>query len=115
MGALYVINAPSIFPALWNAVKGWIDPVTARKIHILGDDYKETLLSIIDENVLPEEYGGKCKCASGCVPHISQAEFDKELNKVTVSKDCFEQIKIKAGDTFKLTKDVKKYSILFFN
>ena len=95
MGCLCVINAPSVFPMIWKVVKGWLDPVTANKIYILGDDYKETLLSIIDAEHLPQEYGGTCKCPGGCCSIASTEALEKELNKnLTVPHEGF---KVKAG------------------
>ena len=60
LGDLFVINAPWVFPVLWNIVKGWIDPVTRSKIHVLKGDPRETLLAHIDASQLPAEYGGTC-------------------------------------------------------
>jgi hypothetical protein len=31
LGALYVVNAPWIFPVIWAIVKGWIDPVSGEQ------------------------------------------------------------------------------------
>ena len=39
-------------------VRGWLDPVTAQKIQILGSNYQETLLAEIAPEQLPVEYGG---------------------------------------------------------
>jgi hypothetical protein len=66
LGHLYVINAPWGFAAVWGAVKGWLDPVTVSKIHILGSGYKKELLEQVPAENLPEEFGGSCKCAGGC-------------------------------------------------
>ncbi|ELR15902.1 CRAL/TRIO domain containing protein [Acanthamoeba castellanii str. Neff] len=38
------------------------------KVKIMGGDYKDALLEVIDEENLPEEYGGKSTCEGGCVP-----------------------------------------------
>ena len=54
----FIINAPFIFSALWRFVRGWIDPVTASKVVILGKDYASALLEEIDPAQLPVEYGG---------------------------------------------------------
>lgn len=54
----FIINAPFIFSAIWRVVRGWLDPVTAQKIQILGSNYQETLLAEIAPEQLPVEYGG---------------------------------------------------------
>lgn len=67
LGKLYVINAPWGFSAVWNAVKGWIDPVTAKKISILGSGYQKELLAQVPAESLPKVFGGSCECEGGCM------------------------------------------------
>ncbi|KAK6218878.1 Sec14 cytosolic factor [Colletotrichum tabaci] len=66
LGKLYIINAPWGFSTVWSFVKGWLDPVTVNKIHILGGGYQKELLAQIPADNLPVEFGGKCVCAEGC-------------------------------------------------
>lgn len=66
LGKLYMINAPWGFSTVWGVVKGWLDPVTVKKIHILGSNYKSELLKQIDPENLPKEFGGVCECEGGC-------------------------------------------------
>ncbi|KAI9901288.1 hypothetical protein N3K66_003105 [Trichothecium roseum] len=66
LGKLYLINAPWGFSTVWSVVKGWLDPVTVSKIHILGSGYKTDLLKQIPAENLPEAFGGSCKCEGGC-------------------------------------------------
>jgi hypothetical protein len=66
MGKFYIINAPWGFSAVWNLVKGWLDPVTVAKIDILGSGYKDKLLAQIPAENLPKEFGGTCACTGGC-------------------------------------------------
>jgi len=84
MGKMILIRAPTIFWALWKIVVPLLDSVTQDKILILGDDFQDTLLDIIDSDQLPPEYGGTCDCPNGCI-HI---HLHKEVN-------------IKAGDSYK--------------
>lgn len=71
LGKLYIINAPWGFSTVWSVVKGWLDPVTVKKINILGGSYQKELLKQIPAENLPEAYGGSCACEGGC--HKSNA------------------------------------------
>ncbi|KAI9044478.1 SEC14 family lipid-binding protein [Aspergillus affinis] len=66
LGKFYLINAPWGFSGAFNVVKGFLDPVTVDKIHILGSDYKKKLLEQVPAENLPVEFGGSCQCAGGC-------------------------------------------------
>ncbi|EEQ31919.1 Sec14 cytosolic factor [Microsporum canis CBS 113480] len=67
LGKLYLINAPWGFSTVWNVVKGWLDPVTVGKIHILSSGYKTELLKQVPAENLPREFGGNCECEGGCM------------------------------------------------
>lgn len=67
LGKLYLINAPWGFSTVWSVVKGWLDPVTVGKIHILGSGYKAELLKQVPAENLPKEFGGSCECEGGCM------------------------------------------------
>jgi hypothetical protein len=49
-----------MFPFVWRMVRPWLDPVVARKIHILGsyDEWQPCLVSQIGVPNLPACYGG---------------------------------------------------------
>jgi hypothetical protein len=66
LGKLYLINAPWGFSGAFSMIKGFLDPVTVDKIHILGTNYKEELLSQVPAENLPIIFGGKCDCSGGC-------------------------------------------------
>jgi len=66
LGKLYIINAPWGFSTVFSVVKGFLDPVTVEKIHVLGTDYKKAVLSQVPAENLPVEYGGTCSCEGGC-------------------------------------------------
>ena len=44
LGTAFVINASGIFRAAWELIKKFLDPRTAAKVIVKGDDYKEELL-----------------------------------------------------------------------
>ncbi|KUJ10669.1 uncharacterized protein LY89DRAFT_689321 [Mollisia scopiformis] len=66
LGRLYLINAPWGFSGVFNVVKGWLDPVTVEKIHVLGSGYQKELLSQVPAENLPKMFGGSCECDGGC-------------------------------------------------
>jgi hypothetical protein len=66
LGRLYLINAPWGFSTVFGIVKGWLDPVTVEKIHVLGSGYQKELLSQIPAENLPKMFGGTCDCPGGC-------------------------------------------------
>lgn len=51
------INAPKLVTVLYKMVSPWVDPRTLQKVRIMGSDYQEELLKLIDPDQLPEEYG----------------------------------------------------------
>lgn len=66
LGKLYLINAPWGFSSVFSVVKGFLDPVTVQKIHVLGSHYQAELLSQVPKENLPKEFGGSCSCPGGC-------------------------------------------------
>jgi CRAL/TRIO domain len=66
LGKLYLINAPWGFSSVFSVVKGFLDPVTVDKIHVLGFNYKMELLEQVPAENLPVEFGGTCECEGGC-------------------------------------------------
>lgn len=66
LGKMYLINAPWGFSTVFSVVKGWLDPVTVEKIHVLGGGYKSELLKQVPEENLPVALGGTCNCPGGC-------------------------------------------------
>ena len=66
LGRLYLINAPWGFSTVFSVVKGWLDPITVEKIHVLGAGYQKELLSQVPAENLPVIFGGSCECNGGC-------------------------------------------------
>ena len=66
LGRLYLINAPWGFSGVFNIIKGWLDPVTVEKIHVLGSGYQKELLAQVPAENLPKIFGGSCDCPGGC-------------------------------------------------
>ena len=68
MGQLAIVNAPQSFTVIWNVIKRWLSKETIEKVDILGSDYQEVLLRLVDADSLPRSLGGNCTCddAGGC-------------------------------------------------
>ena len=66
LGKLYLVNAPWGFSSVFNFVKGFLDPVTVQKIHVLGSGYRTELLGQVPAENLPKLLGGTCECQGGC-------------------------------------------------
>ena len=66
LGKMYLINCPWGFSTVWSVVKGWLDPVTVNKIHVLGSGWQGEVLKQIPAENLPKRFGGTCECPGGC-------------------------------------------------
>ena len=66
LGKLYLINAPWGFSSAFSVIKGFLDPVTVGKIHVLGSGYEKELSAQVPRENLPKAFGGTCECPGGC-------------------------------------------------
>ena len=67
LGKFYIINAPWGFSSVFSVVKGFLDPVTVQKFHVLGAGYQSELLAQIPKENLPTQFGGTCSCEGSCM------------------------------------------------
>jgi hypothetical protein len=58
LGPVFVINAPRVFQALWNAAKEIMSERTVSKVQVLGPDYITHLNRFLDVSILPQILGG---------------------------------------------------------
>src|SRR2546421_5116291 len=56
LGTVLVYKAPWIFNAIWNIIRGWLDPVVAGKVHFVKN--VEELEKFVPKNQIPAELGG---------------------------------------------------------
>ncbi|KAL8230462.1 hypothetical protein R6Q57_000240 [Mikania cordata] len=62
LGKMFILHVPYVFMAAWKMVYPFIDEKTKEKIvFVENKQLKSTLLKDIDENQLPEIYGGNLK------------------------------------------------------
>lgn len=88
MKNILVINAPRIFPIAYALVKPFLNEVTRNKVKILGVDWKTELLEYIDEDNLPEYYGGTCKDPDGDPLCRSKICYGGDVPESYYCKDC---------------------------
>lgn len=84
---MFIVNAGHGFKLLWNTIKGWLDPKTTAKIHVLGNKFQSRLLEAIDASQLPEFLGGSCTCPGegGCIRSNRGPWNDPEIMKLACS------------------------------
>ncbi|CAO2202370.1 unnamed protein product [Urochloa humidicola] len=94
---MFVVNAGSGFKWIWNSVKGFLDPKTSSKIHVLGSNYQSRLLEVIDSSELPEFLGGSCTCSDkgGCLGSNKGPWNDPYILKLihNLESGCVREIK----------------------
>lgn len=56
LGTVLVYKAPWIFNAIWNIIRGWLDPVVAGKVHFARNI--EELEKFVPRSQIPAELGG---------------------------------------------------------
>ncbi|KAB2636560.1 phosphatidylinositol/phosphatidylcholine transfer protein SFH9-like [Pyrus ussuriensis x Pyrus communis] len=97
---MFVVNAGNGFKLLWNTAKGFLDPRTTGKIHVLGNRYQNKLLEIIDSSQLPDFLGGTCSCPNegGCLRSGKGPWNDPEIMKLVHVGETMHLRKIKVSD-----------------
>jgi hypothetical protein len=66
LGKMLIINAPSIFSAIWAIVSPFLDSRTRDKITIVGTDYYDHLVQLLGSSErVPVEYGGRLAVEGG--------------------------------------------------
>jgi len=59
LGKTLIINAPTVFRAIWGIVKPMLDPRTQAKIEVCPSDYLPVLQKWIDTDSIPAYLGGR--------------------------------------------------------
>lgn len=90
---IYLVNAPWYFAAIYSLISPFLDPVTAKKVQILGTDFLPTLRQQIDDSVIPIELGGSCDKMTWNWPYceesgVSPQQLRAYLESKVVSSKC---------------------------
>jgi hypothetical protein len=58
LGSAFIVNVSWVVKTMWVTAKPLLNQRTIEKIHFLETKEMKKLLEVVDENVLPAEYGG---------------------------------------------------------
>jgi hypothetical protein len=70
---IYLVNAPWYFAAIYSMISPFLDPVTAKKVQIIGTDFLPTLREQIDDSMIPKEMGGSCESIQWNWPYAEES------------------------------------------
>lgn len=84
---MFIVNAGGGFKLVWNTVKGFLDPRTTSKIHVLGSKFHNRLMEVIDLRQLPDFVGGNCSCPGGCLRYQKGPWNDPEIMKLVHAQE----------------------------
>ncbi|KAL8562081.1 hypothetical protein ACOMHN_031852 [Nucella lapillus] len=109
----FVVNAPKIFPIAYNLIKPILSEETARKVHIIGSHYKQTLLKYIDQDQLPKHWGGILSDPDGNPYCTSQVCMGGDVPEEYYSQDLsdltgFTEASIGRGSSLQVDVTVNK-------
>ncbi|XP_014498050.1 phosphatidylinositol/phosphatidylcholine transfer protein SFH9 isoform X1 [Vigna radiata var. radiata] len=111
LNQMFVVNAGSGFKLLWNTAKGFLDPRTTAKIHVLGNKFQNRLLEIIDSSQLPDFLGGSCSCPNdgGCIRSNKGPWNDPNIWKILHCREAMKLTKF-GSSSVSNEVDVKSYT-----
>ncbi|MCJ1476849.1 hypothetical protein MMC13_005518 [Lambiella insularis] len=70
---MFIVGAPSFFPAVWRYINKWFEPALTSKISVLSrSDMKTALTMHIDVEDLPVFYGGNQVWEYGMYPDLDE-------------------------------------------
>ncbi|XP_059431985.1 phosphatidylinositol/phosphatidylcholine transfer protein SFH9 isoform X2 [Corylus avellana] len=112
---MFIVNAGSGFKLLWNTAKGFLDPRTTAKIHVLGNKFQNKLLEAIDPSQLPDFLGGTCSCPNegGCLRSDKGPWNNPEIMKLVHVGDAMYLRRIKStsnSDDLEVKSSVSKFA-----
>nr|CCA25232.1 conserved hypothetical protein [Albugo laibachii Nc14] len=90
-----IINPPSWFSFIWKLVSPLVDPKTRERVQVLRGqkDITRGLLECIDEENLPQEYGGTCQCEGRCLNGSpEEKDFQEYMTKVNAGEECLDAL-----------------------
>lgn len=110
----FVINAPRLFPVLYNLIRPILSEDTVKKIRIYGANYKSELLKCIDADQLPVHWGGTQTDPDGDPKCRSKIVLGGEVPKEYYLKIAPEEMEnfttenVKRGSSLQIDVEAKK-------
>mmetsp|Transcript_20398 Transcript_20398/g.24710 ORF Transcript_20398/g.24710 Transcript_20398/m.24710 type:complete len:390 (-) Transcript_20398:224-1393(-) len=91
MGAMFIINAPTVFSMAWSVIQGFLDPRTVSKIRVCRgeSEWKPKLLEEIGCDNMPAELGGNgppCLPSNPAFKEVTLASSGQEKSTFKVKK-----------------------------
>ena len=116
MGQLAIVNAPMSFTFMWSIIKPWLSKETADKVDILGSNYQEVLLRLVDKENLPASLGGACECKGGCEyssagPWKENFDEREERRKREASQATKQVLAVNGGPSIEQAQETKQVPI----
>lgn len=93
LGTVLVYKAPWIFNAIWNIIRGWLDPVVAGKVHFARN--VDELEKFVPRSQIPAELGGDEKWEYSYVEPIAgeNAKMAEEEPREALQSERIEMVK----------------------
>ncbi|KAK4440469.1 Phosphatidylinositol/phosphatidylcholine transfer protein SFH9 [Sesamum alatum] len=106
---MFIVNAGTGFKCIWSGIKGFLDPTTAAKIHVLGSKFQNKLLEVVDASQLPDFLGGSCSCPTqgGCLRSDKGPWKDPQLMKLVHMLRDGESLHPRKITSFRANDDVE--------
>jgi hypothetical protein len=111
---LHAFSAHRAFPVIWSIVKGWIDPITRAKIHVIKGDPSSFLSKYISPEHLPKEYGGTCNTCPNSPDCCKQYPLEAALALLPLRESDLQltDVTVKAGKSVAVKHDLKPNEVV---
>ncbi|KAF1897767.1 hypothetical protein Lal_00032527 [Lupinus albus] len=112
LNQMFIVNAGNGFKILWSTVKGFLDPKTTAKIHVLGNKFLAKLLEVIDSSQLPDFLGGCCSCPNdgGCLRSNKGPWNDPDILKLLHTREALKLTKSRRSSSVSDELDITSYA-----
>ncbi|XP_019413038.1 PREDICTED: phosphatidylinositol/phosphatidylcholine transfer protein SFH9-like isoform X2 [Lupinus angustifolius] len=112
LNQMFIVNAGNGFKLLWSTVKGFLDPKTTAKIHVLGNKFLGKLLEVIDSSQLPDFLGGCCSCPNdgGCLRSNKGPWNDPDILKLLHTREALKLTKSRRSSSVSDELDIMSYA-----
>ncbi|KAI1707953.1 CRAL/TRIO domain-containing protein [Ditylenchus destructor] len=110
-----MVNAPSYIAAIWTIAKPILPERTRQKVHILSSsNWREAILEYASANVLPSKWNldGSAEPFKAIVEPPLSYPVDKYFRNLSFDSSKKEKIRVTAGKSLIITKELKAKDVL---